>query len=720
DNAEVRFRVQRVVRWPWWWSWYSWRQPPAKSQEIAHGRVRTEPDGTFKVTFFAKPDPSVKPADDPSFEYTISADVTASDGETRSGSTMVTLGYSALAIKISSDQNIQADSYFDVAISTETLDGVRIPADKVTLNIYRLKEPPSPIPGKLWSYDWWWGQDNAVDKKQGEFTSNWMEWPADHQAGQREVSTTAAKPESLKLLLPAGLYKLECVASDKFGKEVKSFLPIMVLPDWDERRFPIKLPNLVKTSDNTVEVGKKLRVLWGTGYSSGRAFVEIEHRGKTLKRYWTDKQSTQHSFSMPVLEEYRGGFTVRVTQVRENRSYVSQLPIAVPWDNKELEVTAETFRDKLLPGQQETWKFKIKGTKQEIAAAEMAAALYDFSLDQFCPHSWPGLDVFRREYSGVSSQFANGAQGYNYWRSGWNPYAGYPTITYTHFPYSVMENLFYYGYDRDYGPMDSPRAKRAMAMDVMEEKSAAAPAPAAPAALAAEAPPASQAAGAVAARADASKDEGAGAKGEPQPKAAKPLDLSGIAIRSNLNETAFFFPQLLMEQDGSVSMSFTMPEALTKWKFLGFAHGKQCESGLYTSYTVTQKQLMVQPNAPRFLREGDEIWFTAKVTNLSENIQKGKVQVNFKDMLTDQPVEAQLGLKTPTYEFKLKPKASQGFSWKLTVPKGAKPLSYTVAAKSKEYSDGEAGAIPVLTSRIFITESVPLWIRGNQVKSFAF
>jgi uncharacterized protein YfaS (alpha-2-macroglobulin family) len=719
DGAEVRFRVQRVVRWPWWWGWYSWRQPPAKSQEIAHGRIRTESDGSFKVTFFAKPDLAVSPKDDPSFEYTISADVTASDGETRSGSAVITLGYAALAVKISAQDDVQAGKDFTVTVSAQTLDGEPLAAGKVRLNVWKLKEPQQPVPGKLWSYDWWWGQRDELDKKAGEFSSNWMEWPNDRLAEERQITVTA-KPESLTLQLPAGLYKIECAAKDKFGKDVRSFLPLMVLPGWDERRFPLKLANLVKTSENTVEVGKELRVLWGTGYMSGRALVEVEHRGTTVKRYWTDKQSTQHTFSVPVVEGYRGGFTVRVTQVRDNRCYVSQLPIYVPWDNKQLEVTAETFRDKLLPGQQETWKFRIKGKKQEIAAAERAAALYDFSLDQFYPHSWPGLDVFRREYSGVSSQFANGAQGYNQWRNGWNSYYGYPTISYTRFPYSVMENLFYYQYHyRNGGSMDYPRSKSARADMVMSEsvsEDKAMPAPAAaPLALAN-----AQATGGVMAKEEAGKPSSPGAKGQPGPKAAQPLDLSGIAIRKNLNETAFFFPQLLMVPDGSVSMSFTMPEALTKWKFLGFAHGQECQSGQITSYTVTQKQLMVQPNPPRFLREGDEIWFTAKVTNLSEKAQKGRVQVNFRDLMTDQPADAQLGLKTTTYEFNLKPKASQGFSWKITVPKGMKPLSYTVAAKSKEFSDGEAGAIPVLTSRIFITESVPLWIRGNQVKKFTF
>lgn len=203
-------------------------------------------------------------------------------------------------------------------------------------------------------------------------------------------------------------------------------------------------------------------------------------------------------------------------------------------------------------------------------------------------------------------------------------------------------------------------------------------------------------------------------------KPAKPVDTKKIEIRKNLNETAFFFPHLLSEKDGSVTVSFTMPEALTKWKLLSLAHTKDCQSGLFTGFTITQKELMVQPNAPRFLREGDEIYFTAKVQNVSDKEQKGTVQLNFRDLFSDKPVDAALDLKTTAYQFKLKPKSSEGFSWRIKVPKGQGPLHYTVVAKSQKFSDGEAGAVPVLTSRIFLTESVPLWIRGPGSRKFNF
>jgi uncharacterized protein YfaS (alpha-2-macroglobulin family) len=198
------------------------------------------------------------------------------------------------------------------------------------------------------------------------------------------------------------------------------------------------------------------------------------------------------------------------------------------------------------------------------------------------------------------------------------------------------------------------------------------------------------------------------------------VDLRNIALRKNLNETAFFYPHLLMDNDNTVKIEFTMPEALTQWKFMAFAHGKQCENGLLTSYVVTQKDLMVQPNAPRFLREGDSISFTAKVVNMSDRQQNGRAELDFRDFASEQPADSILGLIDNVQAFDLKPHASETFFWRIYVPKGTGPLSYSAAAQGDSCSDGESGTIPVLSSRVFLSESVPLNIRGPKTKSFTF
>jgi hypothetical protein len=205
----------------------------------------------------------------------------------------------------------------------------------------------------------------------------------------------------------------------------------------------------------------------------------------------------------------------------------------------------------------------------------------------------------------------------------------------------------------------------------------------------------------------------------PKPSPSGPK-LDAVAARANLNETAFFFPHLVSDADGVVKLEFTMPEAVTKWKFLGFAHDKALRSGTLTGETVTAKDLMVQPNAPRFLREGDELEFTVKVSNQSEAPQKGTARLTLSDARTGQAVDPALGNATPEQPCDVPAKQSKTLSWRLTVPSGQGPLIYKAVAATDKLSDGEEGVMPVLSKRILVTESLPLPIRGQQAKSFEF
>ncbi len=706
DGAMVRYRVVRQARWPYWWSWY-FDVKPSGSQEIAHGKVATDAEGKFVVPFTAKPDPTIPESDDPSFVFQVFADVTDNAGETRSGSTGVTLGYAALAINLNAGETAESNREFSLSIGTATLDGKELAASGAW-RILRLKEPPAPIRRDIWSE-----RRGGPKTEQPEFGDNWRTWPVDRAVKESTFQTDSQNPFSAPVKLPAGLYKIEAVAKDAFGKEVKAFLPLMVLPERGSIRFGLRLPNLVSLPEGgTVEVGGTLDALWGTGYDEGRAIVEIEHRGEIVKRYWTPKGATQQRIQWPVGEDFRGGFTLHVTQVRENRDYVNSLHVTVPWDNKELALSFETFRDKMEPGAKETFRVKIRGKKGELAAAEMAAAMYDYSLDQFYPHAWSGFNFFWQDWSQLRYQPVINASGFNTWRDNWNAYMGMPEIDYLHFPETVTEYLFGYGFpgERRYMAM-----KSAGAGPPPPPMPSAAPAAAAPEAMKEEA--ADMATGVVG---GVGRGTGSGEtrSGSGAPPAA--IDLSGVQARKNLNETAFFFPQLLTDADGGVTLQFTMPEALTKWKFLGFAHTPDCKNGLLTDFVVTRKELMVQPNPPRFLREGDTLLFSAKVVNMSDKELSGAVRLEFRNALNDQVVDAALGLQDATQAFKIAAGASSGFTWTIKVPLGMGPLSYTVVARAESFSDGETGTVPVLPSRIFLTESVPLHIRGPETKDFTF
>ena len=192
-----------------------------------------------------------------------------------------------------------------------------------------------------------------------------------------------------------------------------------------------------------------------------------------------------------------------------------------------------------------------------------------------------------------------------------------------------------------------------------------------------------------------------------------------MSARQNLNETAFFFPHLTAGEDGKVTMKFTMPEALTEWKFLGFAHDAQLRSGSLTDTAVTSKDLMVEPLAPRFVREGDVIEFTVKVTNQSPTQQTGTVRLTLADARTLDSVDQQLSNVNVDQAFDIASKQSQSFSWRLQIPDGMGFLTYKAVGSTGRLSDGEEGYLPVLSRRILVTESLPLPIRGAMTKDFS-
>lgn len=703
DGAKVKYRVVREVRYPIWWRWCFWWLPPHQggNQEIAHGEAETGVDGKFTIKFPALPDRSVAEEDEPTFRFTVNADVTDPTGETRSDSQVVNVGYTALKASLSAEEWQVKSKPVVVKLSTETLDGEG-QASTGTIKIHRLKEPDAvqraDLPGYTPYYPRWVFVDGVRQRPTPEpDPSNPNSWELAEAVETKEFETGEKGQFQAEFNLAPGIYRAMLETKDKFGKVVTARLPLQVL-DPEADKFNLKLPNFVDAPNWSIEPGSEFKALWGTGYESGRAYIEIEHRGKNLVSRWSEVGKTQELITFPVEEKLRGGFTLRITQVRENRAYITQRTVAVPWSNKELEIKWSHHTDKLLPGQKETWTATITGPNAEKAVAEIAAALYDESLDAYLPHRWMNaFNVFRHDNSRMDSQFQNQLRSF-YGLLGYFPRDGKSvSLGYRTFPPDVLGSFYHptvvartamgghFGDRMMKSAPGMPEAALAMADGVVEaEERAEAPA----------APPADTAA--------------------PEP------DLDQVSVRTNLNETAFFFPQLVSKEDGSVEMEFTMPEALTTWKFFAFAHDAELRSGFLEDSVITQKDIMVQPNPPRFLRESDQLDFTVKVINLSDVVQSGTVRLTLADARTDESADAALGNETRDQTFEIPAKESRTFSWKLSVPDGQGFLNYKAVASTGKLSDGESGFLPVLPRRILLTESLPLPIRGEQTKSFEF
>jgi uncharacterized protein YfaS (alpha-2-macroglobulin family) len=205
----------------------------------------------------------------------------------------------------------------------------------------------------------------------------------------------------------------------------------------------------------------------------------------------------------------------------------------------------------------------------------------------------------------------------------------------------------------------------------------------------------------------------------PEPPAAEPQPLSP-KIRTNFNETAFFYPQLSTNKKGELVLKFKMPESLTRWKMMGLAYTKDLKVGQLEKTLVTQKDLMVFPNVPRFLREGDSMQFSVKISNISESGISGSTELHFFDAFTMNPLDDKILLEPAQKTFTAGEKGNTVVSWKIAVPEGLQAVVYRATASSGAFSDGEEAPVPLLTNRMLVTESLPLPVNGNQTKQFSF
>ncbi len=701
-GAKVKWRVVRGVQLPYWCWW--WRPAPAKA--IAHGSAVTEPDGSFKVQFPAEPDPSVPAKDEPTFAFTVDADVTDTTGETRSDERVVRAGYTALQASLAAGQwqTPAAPVAFDV--ETRSLDGDPLPAEGV-VTLRALVQPPRVERAHLVRENSWWGRDGEEPRAD---PSNPDSWELGQEVARQPFRTGATGKVQVSVRLGAGIYRASLETTDRFGKRVTARQTVQVV-DPEGRHYGVKLPSIVLLPKSSVEPGETFTVLWGTGYGSGRALVEMECDGRSLMSTWTATDRTQELIKLPVTEEMRGGVTLRITYVRENRAYVHQSVVEVPWSNKKLAVKWESFRSKLMPGQRETWTAVVTGPDAKRAAAEMVATLYDASLDQYERHNWPQMfDVFRRESEWVQTEFQNTDRDFQRIRDWRTPKLRATNWTYRSFPSEAMagadeEAIVLSPFAVDTGAVaGSYRANSTLAGTRVDLKVS---------------PHTFGAVVTSQALMDKSEDKIAPSQYARGPNDTGP-NLGSVAARRNLNETAFFYPQLMAGDDGVVQIVFTMPEALTQWRFLGFAHDKDLRAGLLTDKVTTAKDLMVEPNPPRFVREGDTIEFTVKVSNRTDKPQGGRVRLTFADAATLKPVDEALGNGAVEQGFDVPAKQSCSYSWRITVPDGMGFLTYKAVGATALTSDGEEGFLPVLSRRILVTESLPLPIRGKSTRQFEF
>ncbi|MBA2249825.1 MAG: alpha-2-macroglobulin [Chitinophagaceae bacterium] len=709
DGANVKYRVTRVARFLYPWMFWSKGFPQTKPLEIASGEIKTGTDGKFIIEFEAIPDLSVGKNTDPVFDFKVEADVTDINGETRSGNTIVPVGYKSLNLQITLPQAdaINVDSLNHFLVSTKNLSGEFEPT-KVEVKIYKLLAPQRLIRSRYWAqpdefilsreeFIKYFPNDEYKDESKKET------WQKGDEIFSKEDSTGVIGiwllDNSKHPPFTQGWYVIEATAKDKYGQDVKN-VKYFQLYDVKDAPLPAPAYSWNAVVKNVVEPGEKATFIAGTSANDIFLIQQLDkplYNGLRLAKNYQfySLNNEKKTFEFSITEQDRGGFGVYQFFVKDNRVYNNSWNVAVPWTNKQLDITYETFRDKTLPGSDEKYKVKISGSKGEKVAAEMLVSMYDASLDQFKPHSWSPLDIWPtyNGYGGwISVQNFNSVQSFE--RAISEEYLQakdkiYDALNYIHFdnPAFVRGYANEIAYDRA-----APMMKKMSPQSKVKE---------------AENP-----------IYDSTEIIQGQKTGENK---ILFVDQSQIQIRKNFNETAFFFRELRTDKDGNVEFNFTIPQALTQWKLMTFAHTKELATGYNEKSVITQKELMVQPDPPRFLREGDQMEFSSKIVNLGAKEITGQAELQLLNASTMTPVDGWFKNIFPVQYFTAAAGQSTVVKFNIEIPFNYNnAVVYRIVAKAGTNSDGEEAPLPVLTNRMLVTETMPLPVRGNAAKTFTF
>jgi uncharacterized protein YfaS (alpha-2-macroglobulin family) len=728
DNAKVKYRVVRKANFPYWWFYWYGYYPSSPEVEVLSGTTNTNENGEFNIKFTALPDKSVPKESKPYFTYKVTADITDLNGETRSGNKVVSVGYNSLIIGLDIPASVDKNDKSDFKIITTNLNGEFEPAEGI-ISIYKLKNPAKNLKSTFWKKpDKYIYSKDEYEKLFPDFEyndeNNFIKWEKEFKVNDYPYNTALDSTLHITNLNQwnQGMYLAEITSKDKYGEDVKEQFYFSAYST-GEKTLPYPTFDWFNAVKSKGEPGDYASFVAGSS-SKIKLLYELELDGSIIEKQWITLDNEQRYFTIPIKEEYRGNVYVHYTYIVNNRGYSHIEMIEVPYTNKMLDISFESFRDKLKAGEDEEWRLKIKGKYGDKVAAEMVATLYDASLEAFKPNNWSLYFLYPRSsrlYWTMGGNFESTA-GYlysKYWSDYTYPvYHDYDKLNWFGYP---SESNYYYGM-MDY--MQAPVSLNGVTTIESERKNVDV-----------------EQTGRILAD-EKTKDEGVMKKDKSITEISKEEfdgekvtqtmykgddlrggrlqqnEITGVTARKNFSETAFFYPELRTDENGEIIVKFKIPEALTKWKMLGFAHTKDLKIGFTQNQLVTQKELMVVPNAPRFLRESDKITISAKITNLSEKDLSGNAQLELYDAFTMKPIDEWLGNKQRTVSFETQKGLSTSVSWTLDIPFGVDAVTYKIVAKADNFSDGEENVLPVLTNRMLVTETLPLPVRSNQTKNF--
>ena len=691
-DAEVRFRVTRQTRFPFFGYWPSAYINPGSETEILNGTLKTDENGRFSITFEAAPDLLISRETNPVFIFNLKAGATDIHGETQHGSTSVGVGYKALLLGTSLSGNVNLDHTREISISATNLNG-KPQEVSGEITISKLKQPGRILRERSHTRPDRFVMDKDTHDKLFPYDLYDNESDPDTWSVEKQVlSGIFNTGQSLVLPLPdvaawePGVYVVEMKSKDAFGESVEF-----------RQHFTFYSPGNKKVPENkiwwsqlltpSVEPGQKAMVLIGSAVKLPVLF-QVEVNGHIVSSQRITLNNRTRLVEIPVGRDHKGDFRVFFTSVALNRAYAEVFTIQVPDLEKQLQIELETKRSRLNPGGEEEWILLIKDHNGNPAQAEMLAGMYDGALDAIKPHNWNFIltQVQPRRFNWETNHSFTMRSGSASFR---RPYIELYSREY--------DQINWFGFDMHWFPIRDYRRGDVMFSAVMMNEEGIPESKALP-------------------MADMdSKPEEITESGE----TVESL-MPQVMIRRDFRETAFFYPQLLSDASGAVKLRFTVPESLTRWRLMGFAHSTDLKTGFFDKSFESSREVMVVANAPRFFRQGDNMEFQAKIVNTTDHALSAHVRLEMFDAVTMESVSNLYGLTEDRRELVLPSKGARDIAWNIIIPiEGPVAVIYRITAIAGNHSDGEENMIPVLTNRQLLTESMPMFAGAGENRSYS-
>lgn len=665
QGAKVEYQVTRRNQ-LWWWG------AGSAGQLVKTDSCVTREDGTFDVEIPLEASLSGKDEADMSefmriarfFNFEVSAIVTDISGESHEGVMSLPLGTKPTILTVNLSKRIETDSLKTVTFAYRNASGM-------------------PISSRL---------KYRIDK--GE----WKDAEANAPVSIKEYASSSA---SSSLVWKSGVHQLEAICGQDTLQQkftlfsMKDTHPVEPTTEW-----------YYQTAKTFPRDGKPVYIQVGSSENGAHIVYSIIAGNKLLEKGAWELGDSIVTLPFTYKEEYASGIVLNYSFVKQGKCYTRMMSIARPLSEKKLDIAWKTFRNRLTPGQKEEWTLKITTPDGKPAKAQLMSVLYDKSLDQIAPHSW-------KMSLGFSQWLPSCFWTSNLWYYKMDLLGVYPTKYFDQKQLDVDKfdgkYFSYYAYMQAVelsklerssgGTVESVRIQKDEV--VREEAKGIWIRSSKMTRVGAAAPSANKVFDVV-----EEMPQFAGGSGS---DAGQFLDK--VQVRENMNETAFFYPALESDNNGNVAIRFTLPESVTTWKFMGLAHDKEMRNGLLVDEAVAQKTVMVQPNMPRFLREGDKSTIVVKLFNTSDKKVSGNTRMQILDPETNKVVWQ----KTQNYSIDAEGSATISFD-----VQGLKEGVYInkVVAAGNGYSDGEQHYLPVLSNRELVVNTLPITLHQKGEQSF--